>query len=493
MFKEQFVEEREKLFSYEKPPLLTQDFFTIYSAKGKGRVASFVRSYEKEGELFHIELFYSLKEWDWMVKNLSWFLFFTLIGLIFLYGGFSWVIVQKITRPLQRILLATRPYREGKMEFLSQIFLSSSEEKDFEPLAETFNSLSEKIQGQIQALFLQHQENQSILESLNEGVISVNEEGRVIYANQIALQFFGQKKERVLFEKLEKLKKGDPSVLLEECEKLYTICHEEKSISSKLITLQKGSKIYVNLVALPKKEGVILVLQDRTADFRVVQMGKEFIANASHEIRTPITVIRGFAETLYEHPELPESTRVEIVKKMVRTSDRLNTILQSLLTLNDVENLTSSHFVECDLKTIIHDCKDLLSSLHKRVQFYIDLPENLFIQGEVGLLQLAFMNILENGIKYSEKPAVIFLKAREEEGVISFFIEDKGIGIPKEDITYIFERFYRVDKARSRKLGGLGLGLSIVKNIVEKHGGTISVYSQENKGTQFRLQFPSSF
>ncbi len=492
VIKEQFLA-GEKMRIPETPSLPLEDFFTIYALEGKNRVASFTRSYEKGGSLFHIELLYSLREWDSVMNWLIWFLFPILMGLIFLYGGFTWLIIRKITRPIEKMLLATRPYREGKIEFLSQIFLSPSEERDFEPLAETFNSLSEKIQRQVQALFIQHQENQSILESLNEGIISFNKEGIITYANQITLQLFEQSRELFLFQRLEETENKGNTALLEECKKLYFSCQEEKKASSKLITLKKGSKIYINLLAIPKKEGVILVLQDRTSDFRVLQMGKDFIANASHELRTPITVIRGFAETLQEHPELSEEMRQGIIKKIVTTSERLNVILKSLLTLNDVENASSSHFVECDLKILIKNCKALLTSLYKKVEFHLNLSKDISIKGDAALLELALMNLLENGIKYSKKPAHIFLQAKKEQGKLSLSIKDQGIGIPKEDIAYIFERFYTVDKARSRKLGGLGLGLSIVKNVVEKHGGTIYVDSEENKGTLFHLQFPCDF
>jgi signal transduction histidine kinase len=229
----------------------------------------------------------------------------------------------------------------------------------------------------------------------------------------------------------------------------------------------------------------------KESDHKMVDMGKEFIANASHELRTPITIIRGFAETLHDHPKISHELLKDITGKIVRTSHRLERLVKSLLTLADVEQLSKDHFQEVDLVSLSDYCRNFLLSAHPNIHltFKTDAP-SLSLLADPGLLDLAIMNLLENAVKYSESSPRIEMHLEQTPTTALLHIKDQGIGIPLNDTAHIFERFYTVDKARSRKSGGAGLGLSIVKTVMDKHGGQVSVQSTLGQGSTFTLSLP---
>ena len=220
-------------------------------------------------------------------------------------------------------------------------------------------------------------------------------------------------------------------------------------------------------------------------------MGKNFIANVSHELRTPITVIRGFAEMLQNGALLSPQTTLEITDKIVHTCDRLDKLVKALLRLADIEPLSQDRFCACHLMSLMEHCKHLLLTAYPSVQFdIVGEKEDVFVLGDFDLLDIAVMNLLENAVKYSSSPAQIRASVRVENGLVHIGFQDRGIGVPGVDLPHIFDRFYTVDKGRSRKSGGAGLGLSIVKTIIEKHQGTVGVESELGKGSVFTIGLP---
>ncbi|MBI3900879.1 MAG: hypothetical protein HY324_01855 [Chlamydiia bacterium] len=251
---------------------------------------------------------------------------------------------------------------------------------------------------------------------------------------------------------------------------------------------KKTSHFHLTATPRSRYNGAILVIQDKTSDYKMVEIGKDFIANASHELRTPITVIRGFAETLQEHPEPSIHMLEEIGGKIVRTTRRLEKLIRSLLTLADIENVLPENFQRVDLVGLVNQCKQQFLHCQPNVSLQLEFCRpHLFVRVDPLLFELAIMNLLENAAKYSIQPAQITLALYQEKGYVSLRVQDEGIGIPEEDLPHIFERFYTVDKARSRKAGGAGLGLAIVKTIVEKHKGKIDVLSEVGKGSVFTI------
>ncbi len=219
--------------------------------------------------------------------------------------------------------------------------------------------------------------------------------------------------------------------------------------------------------------------------------GKEFIANASHELRTPITILRGYAETLQDLPHVSQQQLKEISGKLVSTSHRLEKLVKSLLTLTDVEQLPSERFQSVDLVPLVEECSRFLLSVCPDAQLKLHSEvSSVPVVADPDLLDMALINLLENAVKYSEGPAKIDVCIEQTEREVRVQVKDAGIGISSEEMGHIFERFYRVDKGRSRKLGGIGLGLSIVQTIMEKHGGKVDVQSELGRGSVFTLVVP---
>ena len=230
----------------------------------------------------------------------------------------------------------------------------------------------------------------------------------------------------------------------------------------------------------------------RQSEYKVIEMGKDFVANASHELRTPITIIRGFAETLQDLPEISQEMLAEITEKIVRTCIRLDKLVKSLLTLADIENLSKERMQEVNLVMLAENCVRTLLTAHPNAHVKLHSPEaSIPIYAEGDLIELAILNLMENAVKYSQGPAEIEVKIEPMGDEVQLKVTDRGIGISEVDLSHIFERFYTVNKARSRKLGGAGLGLSIVKTIVDKHHGKIAVESELGAGTTFTMIFPA--
>lgn len=419
------------------------------------------------------------------------------IFILLLYSAMTSAIIHRLTRPIQQILDAIIPYQEGREEFLPKIVLNEAIQNDeFGKLAFTLNSLNEKIQRQIEHLTRQKQQTEDILESLSEGVIAFDTSARVTFANEVSCRMLRSPHSELIGRTLVHLQADSWAV-----DGLAKKCHEgvlQALQTSETIVqtwiLGEGGKIYLDLITAPlaHQSGAILVLQDKTSDYKVVEMGKDFIANASHELRTPITIIRGFAETLHDNPDLSQQMIHTVTEKIVRTCGRLDRLVKSLLTLSDIENLSENNFCSCDLISLIENCRQMLLTAYPDVSLEIQKTcESASAAIDPDLFELAIMNLLENAVKYSPSPAQIkvLIELADAEHV-KIVVQDYGIGIPEKDLPHIFDRFYTVDKARSRKSGGAGLGLSIVKTIIDKHKGAIKATSELGKGSCFVITLP---
>lgn len=420
----------------------------------------------------------------------------TLLVCILLLGlnsALDALVVNYILRPIQQIIDAIRPYKEGREELLPRIALHENHQGgEFSKLAFTLNSLTERIQKQIQNLKRQKEETEEILQTIGEGIIATDTSAKITFINQAACRMLEVAKESILKQTLQEIKTNS-SELAKKCHELIIDALQTTEPSIHTLTLREKGPLYLDLISAPLayQNGALLVLQDKTSDYRVVEMGKDFVANASHELRTPITIIRGFAETLQDLPHLSQKMLQEITEKIVRTCTRLDKLVRSLLTLSDIENLSRDRFRPADLILIAENCIHHLLAANPSVQIETHYElESAPLMADADLLELAVSNILENAVKYSSAPAKIEIRIQKMGEELHLSIRDQGIGISEKDLPHIFDRFYTVDKARTRKSGGAGLGLSIVKTILEKHRGKTVVESEAGKGSLFTLILP---
>jgi two-component system, OmpR family, phosphate regulon sensor histidine kinase PhoR len=413
-------------------------------------------------------------------------------AILLLFSIMTWLIINHFTRPIQQIINAVTPYQEGKQTTIPEIRLSTNPNDEFSKLAMTLNSLSVKIQKHIDNLTAERNEKEAILESLVEGVIAIDKDMTITYGNNMALKLLDAKPENLIGHHFTAANQPQGYALLVACQK------EKKALTDNItISRLPGSKIYLDIVAAPKGEdsGAILVMQDKSSHYKLLEMRKDFIANASHELKTPITIIRGFAETLHDNPDLSVDIRSDVTLKIVKNCQRMTTLIKDLLTLSDIENIPDSRLSECDLNDIIKVCCDNLINIFPDAQIHIhkDPAADLHLIADPSLIELALMNLIENAAKYSKHPAHIDISLEKDNDIMRITIADKGIGIPPADLEHIFERFYTVDKAHSQKMGGSGLGLSIVQTIIHKHFGQINVQSELGSGTTFIIELPAGY
>jgi signal transduction histidine kinase len=244
-----------------------------------------------------------------------------------------------------------------------------------------------------------------------------------------------------------------------------------------------------------KAQGLVLVAHDITQSFQYQELRKEFVANVSHELRTPLTVIKGFVETLLDGAWRDQNKSPEYLGTILRHADQLTNLVSDLLELSKLESqgLPARH-TAVDLGQVVQRAYDLLlqATERKKQSMKLDVSPRLpQVRGNADYIERAVANLIDNASKYTPESGHITVRAHGNGHFAVVEVADDGIGIPKDDIPRIFERFYRVDRSRSREMGGTGLGLSIVKHVAQVHGGTIEVESTPGKGSVFRLRLPA--
>ena len=260
----------------------------------------------------------------------------------------------------------------------------------------------------------------------------------------------------------------------------------------------EGRELEVSAVPLgedsPFKGGAVVLFRDITKLRQVEEMRRDFVANVSHELRTPLSIFRGYLETLLDDPQQPPGELLRILEIMERHSDRLNALVEDVLSLARLESTE----IELDITEIevggfltatLNDWEARVKA--KQLRFESDIPSDLpLLSADEGRLQEIVYNLLDNAVKYSKRGGTITVQCRLEGDQIRLSVTDEGIGIRESDVPRIFERFYRADKARSRELGGTGLGLSIVKHIAQLHGGSVGADSELGRGTTVSVFLP---
>lgn len=411
-------------------------------------------------------------------------------GILIAFSLMTWFIINRLTRPFQEVISAVASYKENEKNPLPELksLAVRLKEEDVGKLAITLVSLSDRLQNQIRTFREERNEKEVLLESLVEGVVAIDPHFNITFANSSALKFLGLEKKDLIGVHFKDIEQAKAYELLVHCQ------HEGAPIVDTLRLEVRGEIFYLDIVAVPKKDktGAILVMLDKSDHYKILEMRKDFIANASHELKTPITIIRGFAETIHEHPDLDKELMHDITGKIVRNCDRMATVIRDLLALADIENIPSSRIQSFNLEEQINHVVQTVKQIYKDAEISVvnQTGQEILLEADYDLIELAFTNLVSNAAKYSNAPAHISITLSSDNKVVKIDVADKGIGIPKEDLHRIFERFYRVDKAHSRKVGGSGLGLSIVQTIVKKHFGHISVHSKVEEGTTFMVQLP---
>jgi two-component system, OmpR family, phosphate regulon sensor histidine kinase PhoR len=399
----------------------------------------------------------------------------------------SYVVARNITRPLAAMVTAAGRMARG--EFHSRIRPESHDEVS--ELAQVLNTMAASVEEKIRALHEDRAKMAATLTAMQEGVMVLERDGTVELINPAMARMLGRDEAEVL--RLPYLEVTRQPAL----NRFITEVLARGEIGETEIILGTGPQrtYQVRASTMPggnqKSTGLVLVFHDITELRRLEQVRKDFLANVSHELRTPLTAIKGYVEALRDDPKVELDQRNRFLEIVDSHTDRLNLIITDLLLLSKIESGQIPLKQEpIDIAGVIDRTVRLLTPLITRKQHKILVPLHTNLPpvlGDEERLGQIFSNLLDNAIKYTPEHGTITITAGLQDGMVAVAVEDTGIGIPPQDLPRIFERFYRVDKARSRELGGTGLGLAIVKHLVEAHGGTVWAESA-GKGSRFTVR-----
>ncbi len=371
----------------------------------------------------------------------------------------SFVFARRFLIPIQRLTeSAGAMHRMGEFKQLP-----SNARDEVGELTRVFNEMGIRITRNIQML-------EDLLRNIPKPVFAVNANGIIVHSNEAFKRLFDQ-----------------PPLQ-------YHFLQQHRQESRFLTMLgDRYYYVYRSLFLLADgTEGTIFLLDDITEAERLENERKQFVADVSHELKTPLTVIKSYSETILENDDLDTATRTRFLKTVERSADQMNATVNQLLELSKSENAPPSAKEPLDL---VDALKEIVEAMQlelekKELTCLIEAPEERTLLCEPDQLRRVMINLLSNSIKYSNPGGRITASIRETEGGVLFAVEDEGIGIERQHLPHIFDKFYRVDKARSRATGGTGLGLSIVHSIVTGMGGTVEVESTFGEGSTFTCFFP---
>jgi two-component system phosphate regulon sensor histidine kinase PhoR len=339
----------------------------------------------------------------------------------------------------------------------------------------------------------------SVLENMVSGVMVIDGKQKIALSNRSAERILGVPAADLLGKKYDQVKQHLELIrLIEECigrkelvrDEVIFYFPEERTLEISLVPLFRESGAW---------SGIVIVLHDITEIRRLERMRSEFVANVSHELKTPIASVKGFAETLLKGAMEDKETAKSFLQIIYDESERLNRLILDILELSKIESKrVPVNFSPVELHSFLHKTLAMMQKQaeKKGIALQAEVQEELYIEADEDRLRQIFLNLISNGINYTPEGGLVKVKAEalpasgEAEEKIRFTVSDTGIGIPKKNLSRIFERFYRVDQARSRSSGGTGLGLSIVKHLVELHRGTITVESKVGAGSRFIIELP---
>lgn len=407
------------------------------------------------------------------------------IGALFITMIFGIYFAKTLTGPIKVLTVKAKEMAEGFLNH--KIEVKSNDE--IGQLTGSFNHMAEELSQMLLTISSEKNKLETVITHMADGVLAFDRKGMLIHANPAAYKMIKITDTEKYFYDI--FKNNDIDLRFSDFLQM-----KPNSISQHLMIV--GDK-YINgcFAAYGRKlgdtEGIIIVLQDVTEQKELEEMRKEFVANVSHELRTPLTTVKSYAETLLDGALDEKDLALSFLKVINNEADRMTALVQDLLELSRLDNkqvrfhLKSINIVHLVAESVEHH-QIHAQKKNQTMDCYIDIP-GAVIKIDPDRVRQVLSNVLSNAIKYSPEKAEIKIRLWENGEHINVSISDTGIGIPEKNISRIFERFYRVDKARSREMGGTGLGLAIAKEIMEIHGGRIWAKSEQGKGTTITLEF----
>ncbi|MCF8010244.1 MAG: cell wall metabolism sensor histidine kinase WalK [Clostridiales bacterium] len=401
------------------------------------------------------------------------------------------VVSKQLTEPVGQLTKFARRFSRGDFKYRAPI----SSRDEIGELAGTLNTMAETIEEKVKQIYEGKNKLETVLTNMISGVIFVNKDGIVELVNPAARKFTS-------FTENEMTTGLPYDIVLKNSGLLSAISKalEKGKVVEEEIKISQDKENELEVIVSPISDdsgypsGVVVVLHDITQIRKLEKMRTEFVANVSHELKTPVTSIKGFTETLLDGAINEESTCREFVEIIDKESGRLQSLVEDLLELSKIESKQVN--LEFETADVCKIASDVVTRLKGKVQNnglkikqkYPCYP--VFAKVDRNLIEQVLVNLVDNAVKYNVRDGKIEIVINTEGNFVVVWVRDTGIGITPEDVDRVFERFFRVEKARSRILGGTGLGLSIVKHIVDAHGGIVGVNSKPEDGSDFFFTLP---
>ncbi|MFP5288410.1 MAG: ATP-binding protein, partial [Thermoanaerobaculia bacterium] len=444
---------------------------------------------DSKGELFVLRLAQPLAELQALRGRLA-----AAMLLAALAGGAAILLTslwidRRLFEPLARLIGEARELVDGRRSRVQV-----PEEDEIAGVALALNRLAETAEAQFAAVRDERDHLKAILSSMSEGVLVVGADGRARLVNPAFRRLFDIDSEEVTGRLvLEILREPGLARLVDDTLRLGT----GQSGQIEVLAPERRTLLLASAALAGGERGAVVVARDTTELTRVADMRRDFVANVSHELKTPLSAIRGYAETLQDGALDEPATAHRFTERILVQCRRLQALLDDLLTLSRLESVTAQPFEPepVELPAVIHRAAEVLSDAARERQVRIDLDvdeEVPAFAGDPDGIERLVVNLLDNAVKYNRPGGSVSLRLSQADGHALLEVSDTGIGIPQDALSRLFERFYRVDKGRSRDEGGTGLGLAIVKHVAQAHGGQVEVESRIGKGSTFRVKLPLS-
>jgi two-component system phosphate regulon sensor histidine kinase PhoR len=399
--------------------------------------------------------------------------------------GLAFVLSSVALRPLRELADAVGAIASGQLERRAPL----DARDEMGRIAASINFMAEQLRRQLEDATAEKERIAAVLAGMTEGVLVLDAEGRVLLANPRFRNLFGTHGPVEGRIPLEVIRDAEVDEVLREVSGAEPVVRDLEGVGPRDLTLQMHAAVFP---ARGKRLGTVIVFHDVTEVRRLESMRRDFVANVSHELKTPLTAIRGYAETLASGGVPPDRTR-SFLEVILRHAERLGSLIDDLLQLSRIESRKLElHPVELDVveaaRALLRDLAPRLAERGHRAEVVDDGAAAA--RADQRALEQVLMNLLDNAIKYTDPQGRITVSVRASPARVWVAVSDTGIGIPSADLPRVFERFYRVDKARSRELGGTGLGLSIVKHLVQSLGGEVHIESEPGRGTRVSFSLP---
>ncbi len=449
--------------------------------------------FEKENnKLAVIRLSVSIEELSNINRSIVKYIFISILAGLFIAVLLGYRYVKTVTYPIRQLTNATKKIAQGN--FGEKVYYRTDDELGI--LAENFNIMSTKLHDTIDELQESNTTMKAILTSMINGVIALDHSKKVMFINLTAEDIFGIKEEDIQGRYILECVRNN--ILDDIIHKLISTSTSSKEEVEIYEPEHRILNIYSSPIRLTRDPirtiGVLIIIQDITEIRKLERMRKDFVANVSHELKTPLTSIKGFIETLKGGAVDNKQIRDKFLDIIDIEANRLTSLIQDLLLLSEIENRNNvANKEKININKSIEQTIQFLGELarQKDIEIIDKVNNNLpSLYGSSGWFKQMIINLIDNAIKYTPNKGKITVKGYHFGNNLVIKIKDTGIGIKKEHKARLFERFYRVDKARSRQVGGTGLGLAIVKHIVLSFKGTIDVKSEVDRGTEFIITLP---